>query len=92
MTKPKQFSAVSIEPGSRGCCEAVRKLVNRRILASEAPMLPLDDCSQPGECQCAYKKWPDRREEGDRRTGYSGLASQFHAATERRDGKDRRED
>jgi hypothetical protein len=92
MIKPKQFSAVSIEPDSRGCCKAVRQLSNKRFLASEAPMLPLDECSQPGNCQCAYKKWPDRREEDDRRTGYSGLASQFYVATERRDGKDRRDD
>ena len=89
MTKSKQFSAVSIEPGPRGCCEAVRQLSNKRFLGGEAPILPLDECSQPGECHCVYKKWSDRRED-DRRTGYSGLASQFYTATERRDGKDRR--
>jgi hypothetical protein len=90
MTKPKQFNAVSIVPDARGCCEAVRQLVNKRFLGDEAPLLPLDECSQPGECHCVYKKWSDRRDEGDRRTGYKGLASQFHVATDRRDGKDRR--
>jgi len=92
MIKPKQFSAVSIEPDSRGSCKAVRQLNNKRFLVGEAPMLPLDECSQPGKCKCVYKKWPDRREEHDRRTGYRGLASQFFAAEERRHGKDRRED
>jgi hypothetical protein len=89
--RSRQFGAVSIESDWRGCCEASQKLVRQRFLAGEAPMLPLDACSQPGDCHCVYKHWSDRRE-GERRTSYEGLASQFHAATNRRDGEDRRED
>ncbi len=90
VTAPKQFRAVSIESDWRGCCDAAKQLAKQRFLAGEAPMLPLDACSQPGDCRCIYKHWSDRRD-GDRRTPYSGLASQFHSATDRREGKDRRD-
>ena len=85
----RQFGSVSIESDWRGCCEASRKLARQRFLSGEAPMLPLNACSQPGNCRCVYKHWSDRRAE-DRRTEYDALTIQFHGSNERRRGEDRR--
>ena len=89
-TAAKQFRAVSVESDWRGCCAAAKALANQRFLAGDAPMLPLDECTQPQQCRCVYKHWSDRRSGEDRRSPYEGLGSQYHAATDRRDGNDRR--
>ncbi len=89
--RSRQFGAVSIESDWRGCCEASRKLARQRFLAGEAPMLPLNACSQPGECHCVYKHWSDRRA-GERRAVYDALTIQFDAAIDRRGDNDRRSD
>lgn len=87
--RPRQFGAVSIESDWRGCCEASRKLARQRFLAGEAPMLPLNACSQPGDCHCVYKHWSDRRA-GERRAIYAGRTIQFHEPSDRRGSDDRR--
>ncbi len=88
--RSRQFGAVSIESDWRGCCDASRKLGRMRFLADEAPMLPLNACSQPGECHCVYKHWSDRRA-GDRRAKFDQQTIQLHGDANRRKGADRRE-
>ena len=56
-----KFSAVTIVATS-GCCETGRLLLGQRILAANAPRLPLPDCSRPAECRCRFQKHADRRE------------------------------
>lgn len=91
-TAAKQFRAVSVESDWRGCCAAAKALEGQRFLCGEAPMLPLDDCTDPSSCHCVYKHWSDRRHQ-ERRSPYAGMASQLHTAKagERRSGHDRRE-
>ena len=84
------FRAVSVEFDWRGCCEASRNLAGQRFLPADAPRLPLDACSRPGECYCKYRHWGDRRVD-DRRTPYKGRVSEYHAASDRRVGDDRRD-
>ena len=60
--KKSQWHAVEVQ-SSRTCCPAAQALKGKRFLSAEAPMLPLSDCTRPGACACAYKKYPDRRTE-----------------------------
>ena len=59
------FGAVSIE-FSEDCCPAVRSLDRKKFLAAEAPITPLEECSQP-RCRCRYVRHHDRRGTEDRR-------------------------
>ncbi len=88
--KPSPYRAVSIRPSVVGACEAVRDIEHQRFLSSEAPLLPLPDCSDPNGCRCKYKHWDDRRQEEDRRTPFRGIGEQYHAQDEKRAGRDRR--
>jgi len=89
---PKQspYRAVSIYPSAVGSCEACRAIEGQRFLTSEAPLLPLPDCSDPNGCRCKYKHWEDRRQEDDRRAPFRGIGEQFHAQSDKRAGRDRR--
>jgi len=63
------------------------------MLASEAPALPLQDCADPAECQCRYRKYPDRRAgDEDRRFPYEGQRAGWFTSAERRLDPGRRED
>lgn len=73
--RPKRgrpYGAVEVIPGEQACCEAVRKIAGKRILAAEAPLFPLRDCDQP-KCDCRYRRYPDRRMD-IRRAGDLGFA------------------
>lgn len=76
-----RFHAVSIAPGPRNCVQA-RNLVGKRFLSSEAPSLPLKDCSQ-SECTCRYAHHEDRRKMG-RRARDLGVAIDGYEGQERR--------
>lgn len=91
--KSAKFHAVSIKPGAFAC-RAANEIAGQRILASEAPSIPLPDCDAT-ECNCHFVHHEDRRSGKDRRSPFTsgGLA----AATgtfegERRRGTDRRKD
>jgi hypothetical protein len=90
-TTPKYspYRAVSIRPSMVGSCEASRAMEEQRFLASEAPLLPLRDCSNPNGCRCKYKHWDDRRQD-DRRSPFRGIGEQLHAKDDKRRGRDRR--
>ena len=64
-------SAVAMIP-CPGACAAAVAVAGRRMLAAEAPLLPLRDCTQPAGCQCRYRKFPDPREEDAERRSPQG--------------------
>lgn len=53
------WHAVAIVPGPRAC-PAARAAGHARYLSSEAPSLPLPDCSTKS-CTCHYRHYQDRR-------------------------------
>lgn len=59
-----RWHSVSIQSGEGGRCEAARALAGQRFLSTEAPPLPLADCSKPDDCRCRYSKHGDRRTPG----------------------------
>lgn len=70
--RERNFGAVEVLPGDHACCDAVRSVAGRRILADEAPLFPLPDCDQP-KCDCRYRRYADRRMD-IRRAGDLGFA------------------
>ena len=86
-----EFHAISIRPGRRAC-EAQKALDGQRILASEAPRLPLPGCDIV-DCECSYVHYNDRRAGRDRRSpfgsgGISAISGKYEQ--ERREGRERR--
>ncbi len=86
-----EYHAVSIRPGRREC-DAVKALDGQRILANEAPRLPLPGCDIV-DCECSYVHYKDRRAGRDRRTpfgsgGISPITGSYEQ--ERRSGDERR--
>ena len=54
-------------------------------------MLPLRDCTNPGACQCRYRKYTDRRTgDEDRRFPYEGQRAGWFNSAERRQSRGRR--
>ena len=87
------YHAVSIQ-FEKWPCRAAKEYEGRRLLASEAPKLPLPDCDA-AECNCRFVHYKDRRSGKDRRSpfgsgGVSPTSGRFEQ--ERREGKERRED
>jgi len=62
----KRYHAVSIELSSTAC-DGARALADQRFLSSEAPRIPLPDCSA-AECECRFVHYEDRRGEQNRKT------------------------
>ena len=58
----RPFQAISIYRGI-DACEVARKTGERRILAKDAPKLPLSGCTMSETCECRYVKHSDRRAE-----------------------------
>lgn len=54
-----KYKSVSIHPGENACA-AAKKFGNRRLLVSEAPTLPLRNCSAKS-CNCKFLSYGDRR-------------------------------
>lgn len=87
-TRPRaQFSSAEIRL-RRNACEPARALQGRRFLSTEAPALPLPDCSAP-RCSCSFIKLSDRRTER-RRLELDGLIASMFLTTNRREKRDRR--
>ena len=76
-TARKLFHGVSIRADELSACDAARNLENVRFLADDAPMLPLNDCSNPADCRCKYQHYDDRRTEA-RRESDVGLPMKDH--------------
>jgi hypothetical protein len=58
----EDYRAVSIGHPA-GCCRAASALDGKRFLASNAPSLPLANCTKPGLCTCEYRILADRRDD-----------------------------
>lgn len=84
----KTWHAVSVVVKA-GSCEAARQLRHVRFLSADAPRFPVDNCTTPDRCQCAYRHFDDRRL-GSRRQGEMGLRKMRKGEAERRVGADRR--
>ena len=85
-TAERAYPGVEIIPLKGACCDAVRALAGQRLLARDAPMLPLRECDQTA-CGCRYQRFPDRRTDVRRDTDLGlGTAS----AILRQAGKSRR--
>ena len=61
------WHAVSVS-GGPGACPAIDGLCDKRFLSSEAPPLPLPECSSPLRCKCIYVHYLDRRTNARRET------------------------
>ena len=81
-----RFACVEIKVTADSCA-AARAMVGDSILAADAPALPLQGCDR--QCQCAFIKRPDRRQDV-RRWSDEGIAATLYAADERRRRGDRR--
>ena len=87
-----KYAAVVIVAGGP-CCEAVKARAGQKILAAQAPTLPLPDCSMPMRCTCRFRKFADRREgDEDRRHQNSSMRSILYSGPERRKSPRRRPD
>lgn len=89
-----QYHAVSLKVGSYAC-NAAKAIAGQRFLATEAPKIPLPDCSAADGCTCRFVHHKDRRSGKDRRSpftsgGFAAASGKFEK--ERRQGRDRRED
>jgi hypothetical protein len=85
----KAWHAVSIVPKGASC-EAAHALRATRFLSAEAPRLPLERCTSPKSCICAYKHHEDRRGQPRRKDEASGLRRN-KVAEERRGAGGRRQ-
>ncbi|MDP9083595.1 MAG: hypothetical protein M3N50_07500 [Pseudomonadota bacterium] len=84
------WHAVSIVSTDQSC-EAGRSLRAARFLSRDAPVLPLDGCTQRISCACAYKHHADRRGLSRRRVEITGLRYTFQGGEDRRKHYGRRE-
>jgi hypothetical protein len=91
MAANKTYAAVTIVTGSKHCA-AVKRLEGTRILAAQAPTLPVPDCTMPGQCRCRFKKYVDRREDAEgRRFKFGQELGAWYAGGQRRKSRGRRE-
>jgi hypothetical protein len=84
------WHAVHIVVGPNACAAAVA-LGKRRFLSSEAPRLPLAECTAAMTCTCVYRHHKDRRS-GPRRWSDQGGVNRARSQDERRAKRGRRED
>ncbi len=88
---PRGFHAVTLKPCPNACA-AVHAITGQRFLSSEAPALPLAGCDQQ-RCDCTYGHWSDRRDRGNRRSGwdtFAGFAQSLVQGDRRNEARDRR--
>lgn len=83
----RRYHGVMIIAGPHAC-EAVKKISEKRLLAEEAPLLPLPNCDSL-QCQCTYRHLNDRRRSEARRQSHIDIDKQYKKH-EKRDGRDRR--
>jgi len=82
-----RFGGVEIRT-RKGACDAARELEGKRILAKNAPPLPLPSCVA-ARCACSFTKLADRRTDG-RRWQQEGMTASLFQAANRRKQRDRR--
>lgn len=70
-------------------CAKVLALRDKRFLARDAPVLPLQGCTLHAACNCIYHHYADRRA-GPRRDGAATARGPVGTPLERRGPRDRR--
>jgi hypothetical protein len=85
----RQWHAVIIKPKGQ-CCEAVQACRASRFLSSDAPRLPLAECTHSDTCSCVYKHHADRRAQTRRQDERDGLQRRGKVEQDRRLTRDRR--
>lgn len=86
----RKFPAVMIVV-PLNCCGAVSALDGRKILATEAPRLPMPGCTMPDRCRCKFRKYEDRRDDDEGRRFRGGQErSAWYAGGQRRKSRGRR--
>lgn len=87
-----KYPAVAII-STRARCAASKKMEGQRLLAAEAPLLPLKNCTSPEQCACSYQKFSDRRKDDeDRRFGAFSHRALYYGGPEKRATGGRRKD
>ena len=81
----RPYHAVAIHYDRRQACPAVRDRHNQVFFPSEAPALPLPECTRRTTCHCRYEHLPDRRQDMRRDTDH-GLPERLFEAQDRRRG------
>jgi len=90
MPSARKFPAITIAMPAE-CCAAVSALDGMRILAAQAPTLPMPECSTPDGCRCRFQKYSDRREdEQGRRFRFGQERGAWYAGGQRRKSHGRR--
>jgi hypothetical protein len=90
MTQLKKHPAVTIAT-SPDCCAAASAFKDTRILATQAPTLPVPNCSMPTKCRCRFRKYVDRREDNEgRRFKVGAERGAWYAGGQRRKSRGRR--
>jgi hypothetical protein len=84
-----RYHCVEIIAGPGGCKAAV-ELKKVRLLSADAPRLPLATCDTPGQCDCRYRHYDDRRA-GPRRGAETGTGVRPWTQTNRRKARGRRD-
>ena len=86
----RRYAAVSIVTGA-SCCSSAEDLNGKRMLAVEAPRLPLEGCCAPHQCRCRFQKYVDRRSDDEsRRLRDRSERSIWYAGAQRRKSHGRR--
>ncbi len=87
----KQYQAITINPCSHAC-EAIHWIKDKRYLASEAPQLPINMCTNTKRCGCQYNHHNDRRSGTEnRRLSSAAITNSFSFDDKRSSNrKDRR--
>jgi len=91
-TAKKKYAGLAFVADSH-CCDAATAHHERRFLTSEAPKIPLAQCSDPALCHCKYRNIDDRRISDDRRDIVGVLSKEMPVGdkrSNRRAGRDRR--
>jgi len=90
LSSASKHPAVTIAMPAR-CCEAVSALKGERILATQAPKLPMPACTMPEQCHCRFQKYSDRREDDHgRRFRFGRDRSMWYSGSQRRQSCGRR--
>jgi hypothetical protein len=73
-----KYHCVTVQFG-QSPCDAVKKLEGKRILSSEASVLPLDSCDAL-QCECRFQHHEERRAD-DRRGAYNKALNDITEST-----------
>ena len=87
--RPSPHHAVAIRCG-QNACQAAQDKLGERHLSAESPLLPLDQCDRPDQCDCRYQHYDDRRGDPRRSSEHDSPAQTDSERVERRYARDRR--